>query len=99
MSNPSVEQLENTISAYINTVYKDVPPTEEEFKDKALLLRKSNEMLMPVTDDEFNDILVRLRQTLVIQMDVGVYINDRNNGHQSWLPAKRADFDFFFWNR
>ena len=54
---------------------------------------------MPVTDDEFNDILVRLRQTLVIQMDVGVYINDRNNGHQSWLPAKRADFDFFFWNR
>lgn len=99
MSNPSVEQLENTISAYINTVYKEVPPTEEEFKDKALLLRKSNELLMPVTDDEFNDILVRLRQTLVIQMDVGVYINDRNNGHQSWLPAKRADFDFFFWNR
>ena len=32
-------------------------------------------------------------------MDVGVYINDRNNGHQSWLPAKRAQFDFFFWNR
>ena len=38
MSNPSVEQLENTISAYINTVYKEVPPTEEEFKNKALLL-------------------------------------------------------------
>ena len=99
MNNPSVEQLENTISVYINTVYKDVPPTEEEFTEKALLLRKVNEMLMPVTDDEFNDILVRLRQTLVIQMDVGVYINDRGNGHQSWLPAKRADFDFFFWNR
>ena len=99
MSNPSVEQLENIISVYINTVYKDVPPTEEEFKEKAFFLRKTNEMLMPVTDDEFNDILVRLRQTLVIQMDVGVYINDRNNGHQSWLPAKRADFDFFFWNR
>lgn len=99
MKNPSVEQLENTISAYINTVYKDVPPTEEEFTEKAELLRKSNEFLMPVTDDEFYDILVRLRQTLVIQMDVGIYINDRNNGHQSWLPAKRAEFDFFFWNR
>lgn len=99
MSNPSIEQLENTISAYINTVYKEVPPTEEEFRDKAALLRKSNEMLMPVTDEEFGDILARLRQNLVIQMDVGVYINDRNNGHQSWLPAKRADFDFFFWNR
>ena len=94
MNNPNVEQLENTISAYVNTVYKEVPPTEEEFKEKAELLRKSNELLMPVSDDEFNEILVRLRQNLVIQMDVGVYINDRNNGHQSWLPAKRADFDF-----
>lgn len=95
MNNPNVEQLENTISAYVNTVYKEVPPTEEEFKEKAELLRKSNELLMPVSDDEFNEILVRLRQNLVIQMDVGVYINDRNNGHQSWLPAKRADFDFY----
>lgn len=83
MNNPNVEQLENTISAYVNTVYKEVPPTEEEFKEKAELLRKSNELLMPVSDDEFNEILVRLRQNLVIQMDVGVYINDRNNGHQS----------------
>ncbi len=99
INNPNIEQLENTISAYINTVYKEVPPTEEEFKEKAYILRKSNELLMPVSDDEFNDILVRLRQSLVIQLDVGVYINDRNNGHQSWLPAKRANFDFFFWNR
>jgi len=99
MANPNVEQLENTISAYINTVYKEVPPTEEEFIDKATLLRNANAVLMPVTDQEFAEILTRLRQNLVIQMDVGVYINDRNNGHQSWLPGKRAKFDFFFWNR
>ncbi len=99
MANPSVEQLENTISAYINTVYKEVPPTEDEFIDKANLLRTANTMLMPVTDQEYAEILTRLRQSLVIQMDVGVYINDRNNGHQSWLPGKRAKFDFFFWNR
>ncbi len=99
MKNPSVEQLENTISAYINTVYKEIPPSEEEFKEKAALLRKANELLMPVTDDEFKDIIARLKKHLVIQMDVGVFISDRNNGHQSWLPAKRADFDFFFWKR
>lgn len=99
MANPSIEQLETIISAYINTVFKDVPPTEEEFIDKATLLRTANALLTPVTDQEFADILARLRQTLVVQMDVGVYINDRNNGHQSWLPAKRAQFDFFFWNR
>ena len=99
MANPNVEQLENTISAYINTVYKEVPPTEEEFVEKADLLRQANAVLMPVSDQEFKEILTRLRQSLVIQMDVGVYINDRNNGHQSWLPSKRARFDFFFWNR
>ena len=98
-SNPSVEKLESTISAYINSVYKDVPPTEEEFKEKADMMRISMSAIMPVSDQEYSEILKRLKQNLVIQMDVGIYINDRNNGHQSWLPSKRADFDFFFWNR
>ena len=54
---------------------------------------------LPVTDEEFAEILVRLRASIVIQMDVGVYINDRNTPHKSWLPSRRADLDFFFWNR
>ena len=49
-TNPSVEQLENTISAYINSVYKDVPPTEEEFKEKADLMRASMAAIMPISD-------------------------------------------------
>lgn len=99
MNNPSVEQLENTISAYINSVYKEVPPTEEEFVERASAIRTNMKAIMSVTDQEFSEILNRLKQSLVIQLDVGTFINDRNNGHQSWLPAKRADFDFFFWNR
>ena len=99
MINPYVEQLENIISAFVNNIYKEVPPTEEEFLEKATLLRNANAPIMPVSDDEFAEIISRLKQSLVIQMDIGVYINDRNNGHQSWLPSKRADFDFFFWNR
>lgn len=99
MVNPNVEQLESMISAYINSVHKETPPTEDEFLEKANIVRKNMALLMPVSDQEFEEILSRLKKTLVIQMDVGIYINDRNNGHQSWLPAKRADFDFFFWNR
>lgn len=95
MSNPCVEQLENIISAYVNNIYKEIPPTEEEFIEKATLLRDANAQIMPVSDDEFEEIMARLKESLVIQMDVGVYINDRNNGHQSWLPSKRADFDSF----
>lgn len=55
--------------------------------------------MFPVTDEEFADVLVRLRAAIVIQMDVGVFINDRNTSHKSWLPSRRADLDFFFWNR
>lgn len=99
MNKRNVEALEKIISVFINTLYKDIPPTEEEFYKSATELRESNKKIMPVTDTEFDDIIFRLKHSLVIQMDVGVYINDRTNGHQSWLPAKRADFDFFFWNR
>lgn len=99
MDNLNVKQLESIIFAAINSSYQEIPPTEEEFLEKATLLRNTTASIMPVSDDEFEKIIVRLKQSLVIQMDVGVYINDYNNGHQSWLPAKRADIDFFFWNR
>lgn len=99
MSESYVDTLETIISAYINTKFEEIPPTEEEFISYARKLRESNKALTPVTDDEFNNILYKLRQTLEIQLDTGIYINDENNGHQSWLPAKRADFEFPYWNR
>ena len=98
MSNPNIAMLENVISAAVSTQYKEVPPTEEEFINLAQTMR-ANMSAFAVTDDEFADILVRLRASIVIQMDVGVFINDRNTPHKSWLPARRADLDFFFWNR
>ncbi|MCI8601871.1 MAG: Z1 domain-containing protein [Oscillospiraceae bacterium] len=99
MPNSNAEQLERIISASINSVYKDVPPTEDEFREQADLIRNSMSSFLPVSDHEYAQILNRLKQTLVVLMDIGVCINDRNSGHQSWLPAKRADFDFFFWSR
>ena len=57
MSNPCVEQLENIISAYVNNIYKEIPPTEEEFIEKATLLRDANAQIMPVSDDEFEEIM------------------------------------------
>ena len=98
MLNPNIEMLENLISAAVSTRYKEVPPTEEEFLTLAQSMRATLSTL-PVTDEEFAEILIRLRASIVIQMDVGVYINDRNTPHKSWLPSRRADLDFFFWNR
>lgn len=76
MLNPNIEMLENLISAAVSTRYKEVPPTEEEFLTLAQSMRATLSTL-PVTDEEFAEILVRLRASIVIQMDVGVYINDR----------------------
>ena len=99
MSRESVERLERTISAYINSTYQEIPPTEEAFMEAATAFRTSMAALLPVDDQEFSDILARLRSHIVIQMDVGTYISDRSNGHQSWLPARRAETEFFFWER
>ena len=98
MLNPNIAMLENVISAAVSTQYKEVPPTEEEFLALAQTMRASMSMFS-VTDEEFAEVLVRVRATTVIQMDVGVFINDRNTPHKSWLPARRADLDFFFWKR
>lgn len=97
--NTNVELLENMISAAINTKYKEVPPSEEEFFAEASSIRDVSKALYPVSDDEFQDIMKRLASYLVVQMDVGVYIDDGSQGHKSWLPARRADLEFFFWAR
>lgn len=94
MLNPNIAMLENIISAAVNTQYKDIPPTEDEFLTLADTMRNSMAAFQ-VTDEEFADILTRLRSSLVIQMDVGVCINDRNTPHKSWLPSRRADLEFF----
>ena len=98
MLNPNIAMLENVISAVVSTQYKEVPPTEEEFLALAQKMRE-NMNAFAVADEEFADILVRLRSAIVVQMDVGVFINNRNTPHKSWLPSRRADLDFFFWNR
>ena len=41
MINSNVEQLESLISACVNNLYKEVPPTEDEFLEKATLLRNT----------------------------------------------------------
>ena len=67
MINPNVEQLESLISTFVNNFYKEVPPTEDEFLEKATLLRNTN--IAPVSDNEFAEIISRLKQSLVIQME------------------------------
>lgn len=99
MAGSNGEMLESIISAAVNTKYKEIPPNEAEFLQEADTIRAGMSNAIPVTDSEFQEILLRLKTNLVIQMDIGIYINDRNRGHKSWLPSRRSELDFFFWNR
>lgn len=100
MSRENAELFERNISICINSIYQEKPPTEEEFMAAAAEFRtRMGSFLPPVDDQEFQEILARLRSQIVVEMDVGEFINDRTNGHQSWLPARRAEIDFFFWER
>lgn len=89
------QMLERFISITINTKYQVLPPTEEQFMQEAKALRVN----MPVTDEEFEEIIKILKSTVPITMDVGVYITEQSGEHQSWLPARRADLEFYYWNR
>lgn len=99
MNNPNESQLESIISAFISSKFLDVPPTETEFNEAAEMMRNANGSFLPVSDEEFKNLKKRLRETIVVTMDTGVCLQDPNNGHKSWLPAKRADIDFYYWER
>ena len=99
MSKENIEMLEKMIFVSINTQYPEERPSEEDFLKEAETLRAVLSTRFPVDDQEFQEILTRLRSQIEVKMDVGEFINDRSNGHQSWLPARRAEIEFFFWER
>ena len=95
MQSQNAQMLEGFIRTAINTKYKENPPNEEEFMLEVNNIRQ----MIAVTDEEFNQVIKNLKAALMITMDVGVYISDRSGDHQSWLPSRKADIDFYYWGR
>ncbi|MDR1396805.1 MAG: Z1 domain-containing protein [Desulfarculales bacterium] len=98
MAGTNPEMLEGTISTIINIKYPDIPPTEAEFDAEVSDLRQALASLYAVSDDAFAEIKRKLKANIVVQMDLGVLIRDKQQ-HLPWLSARRASLDFFFWNR
>lgn len=98
MSGTNIELLEGMISTFMNTKYPDAPPTEAEFDAEVDTLRQILEQKYPVNDEEFAEIKRKLKANIVVQMDMGILIKDKQT-HFPWLSARRAKLDFFFWSR
>jgi hypothetical protein len=94
----NAEFLEDMISTMVNGKYPDVPPTEAQFDEEVIALRSMAAQMYPVTDEEFTEIKRKLKANIVVKMDLGVLIKDKQE-HLPWLSARRAELDFFFWNR
>lgn len=99
MLSENAQQLEGFIRIRINTNYPVNPPNEEEFMREVNIVRSIVYPMISVTDNEFNRVINNLKASLMITMDVGTYITDQNSDHQSWLPSRRADIEFYYWNR
>jgi hypothetical protein len=98
MAATNADKLLGVISTAINAEYPDVPPDEVAFEEKATALRLSLAALYPVTDEEFSEMKRKLKSNIVVKPDFGVLIKDGKK-HTPWLAPRRAELDFFFWNR
>lgn len=101
MVSDKAKLLYNLIYDVVNTEYKNPQEAlpEEAFITKVIDLRQALQPLVTVCDEEFEWILRELKASMVIRMDVGIYISSQESDHQSWLPAKRSEMDFYYWNR
>ena len=97
--NGNVEILRNIIIAAINTKYSDVPPTEDEFTIEATSFRKVMEAGYPISDADFNNMLKSLKADLVLIIGDGYFITGQDSAHAPWISARRADIEFYYWNR
>ena len=99
MSANNIKMLESIIIAMINVQYPSTAPTEEAFNQCAEMMRNASQAMSPVTDEEFSAIKRNLREMIEVKMDSGICLPDPHNGHESWVPARRASTEFFYWNR
>lgn len=98
MGGTNAKQLERMLSVFFNTEFPEIPPTEVEFEEKTTTFRTLLSPMYPISDEEFSAIKRTLMSNIVVRMDIGIVITDKQP-HKSWLPARRASLEFFFWNR
>lgn len=73
--------------------FADQTPSEDQVRETVDWLRERYRM----TDDEYQMFLRTLFEQLQMHMDTGVAVVGK--GTKPWLDARRADIDFFYWNR
>lgn len=90
MSDTNLQLIERSV---IVALPQDRLPGEDEIRDLVTRLRTA----FPISDEEFDTVLKRLKARLSISMDTGTALLGEE--HIPWLNARKPDIDPFYWKR
>ncbi|MBQ2621065.1 MAG: Z1 domain-containing protein [Thermoguttaceae bacterium] len=86
---------------YINlTIAKDnKTQTEESIRNLAQKIRRIMQNDYPVADSEFEWIIKKIQSMHPVKMDIGVYIEDRQDNYAPWYHQRLSEIEQPFWQR
>lgn len=79
--------------------FPQTAPSEEEFETALRCYIQQLQPLYNITDQDFDLIRRRLRETVTVRVEAGQSVIDSAAEHKPWLAAAQAGADFFFWKR
>lgn len=99
-TNNLAKNLETLTMTFINMTASDSISEEfikNQLNDARFVLEKRHKE--DISEEILQSVIRKIHSNLNVSMDKGIAIVDRNTQHKSWLPYRRAEMDFFFWNR
>lgn len=74
-------------------------PTHIELLETAQSYRSALQILLPVSDDEFSQIVRDIEGQIPVRMGVGQILTDRRKNYSPWYGNRRATITPTFWER
>lgn len=88
-----VNMLENATQTYIYQNIQGRLPTEQEIEQVVHQFMD----VFKASEQDAQKVITSLQSRLIVSMDTGASVQTRE--HIPWLNSKKADIDFFFWER
>lgn len=93
----NMQYIINTVTAIVNTKYKDELPEIEQINKEAESIKNALHFMFPVSEDEFGQIKKVLATNILHTIGYSISLKGRDSTHQSWYFVQESDG--FYWNR
>lgn len=90
----NLDNCEIIARSMLKEILKDGNPTEDDIKETV----KKVSMLLPMTEDEMQIVEKQLQASYSVRMDLGIDVVKPATYHP-WLSSRKAQIDFYYWNR